>query len=565
MRIILVNWARIWDGATGGGGVNGYCQSLALRLSSMGHEVVSLCGGTAYTESPADCHVRRHKDWMGIRVFEVYNSPVLAPSAAQMADPDGEVRSPILEEVVAAFFRVVQPDVVHFHNIEGFSAGCVSAAKAAGAATVFSLHNYHTICPQVYLMQRHRVPCRDFENGHACARCVEMVDPAVERATRLEMGFDGPKAYVPLSVKTAAKTVPEKTPTLNALKGELLSAVGLKREEPTRDADPAGDSVVFDAAAPLAAMPGGGKEDTRGKSRYLLEELKPRQWPDPADVEWQPLDNDPLPEPPSDREPNAYGCRRAAMIAMLNGCDRVLAVSDFVRLKFEALGVERERISTVHIGAWINDVAARHQELVFAPPAFADEPDRPIRLVFIGFNHWYKGLGMLADALELLTPRYLGKLDLHISALGGETIEWRFRRLEPRLARLTFHLGYEYHDIPWICGGKDLGVVSSVWWDNGPQTVFEFAACGVPVLGARLGGIPDFVKHDENGLLFRGNDRYDLARTLVRVIREPTILDRLRTRVKPPKSVAAHAQEMENVYAQCVSSPAGAGVGGEPT
>lgn len=68
MRIILVNWAKIWDGATQGGGVNGYAQSLALELVEQGHEVVYLSGGTAFvpgdvkpdgSATPGECAVRR--------------------------------------------------------------------------------------------------------------------------------------------------------------------------------------------------------------------------------------------------------------------------------------------------------------------------------------------------------------------------------------------------------------------------------------------------------------------------------------------------------------------------
>ena len=91
-------------------------------------------------------------------------------------------------------------------------------------------------------------------------------------------------------------------------------------------------------------------------------------------------------------------------------------------------------------------------------------------------------------------------------------------------------------------------MVPSVWWDNGPQTVFESLTCGVPVLGAELGGIPDSITHGVNGLLFRGNDRFDLARRLAEVVREPAMLDRMRANVRPGKSIASHAVEMETMY-----------------
>src|SRR5690606_18088241 len=138
------------------------------------------------------------------------------------------------------------------------------------------------------------------------------------------------------------------------------------------------------------------------------------------------------------------------------------------------------------------------------------------------------------------------------------SIEYRFRRMEPRLARLRYHEGYEPPDIPWICGGQDIGVVPSVWWDNGPQTVMEFLACGLPVLGAEIGGIPDFVTQGVNGLLFRANDRFDLARTLAKLIDEPELAGRLRAGVRPPKTMEAHAAELEQIYREGVCSEAAA-------
>ena len=58
----------------------------------------------------------------------------------------------------------------------------------------------------------------------------------------------------------------------------------------------------------------------------------------------------------------------------------------------------------------------------------------------------------------------------------------------------------------------------------------------------------DLVHHAENGLLFRANDRYDLARTLVRLTREPELVDRVRAGVRKPKGMIEHATEMEKLY-----------------
>lgn len=239
---------------------------------------------------------------------------------------------------------------------------------------------------------------------------------------------------------------------------------------------------------------------------------------------------------------------------MLNRCDRVLAVSRFVQEKFISMGLEADRVETLPIGSRITEVVAGNGELIFTPRPFAEDPNRPIRLAFLGYNNHYKGIAVLADALELLTPEYLRRLSITVHAHQGQSAQWRFERLRPRLADLTYQYAYDYSDIPWILGGKDLVVVPSVWWDNAPQTVFEAFGCGVPVLGAELGGIPDFVQHGHNGLLFRGNDRYDLARRLVEIVREPRTLDRLREGVRPPKSMPEHAREIETLYTGLLSS-----------
>lgn len=534
MRIVLVNWARIWDGAAHGGGVNGYCQAIALEFVKRGHEVISLCGGTAFEPAPGSpdpgpCRIQRHDDWLGIRVYEVVNSPVLAPSLAQFRSPGAEIEGPVLEGHIQRLMGELLPDAVHFHGLEGFTAGCIRAVRAGASAAriCFSLHNYHTICPQVYLMQGHRRPCFSFNNGQACDGCIPSVDPAVERR-RLAAGSATPAEF------QWSRSAPR-------------SATGWRKAIP---------SFLRKDGAPQQGFAQPALEgERRGRTPEIMQERRPHPWSEaglsiPA---WRPLLNIIDPEPTASAPPNEYATRRDAMIGALNECDTVLAVSDFVARKFQSLGVRPNRLRTLHIGTRMCEITARRPEAIIAPPPIDPTRPRPIRLAFMGYHNWYKGLPMLADSLELLTPEVLGSIHLHVLALGGEQMEPQLRRLEPRLAALTLSFGYAQDDLPWLIGGMDLGVVPSVWWDNGPQTVMEFLACGVPVLGADLGGIPDFIQDSKNGLLFRGNDRWDLARRLAEVVRAPSVLTGLRSSVRPPKGIAEHASELEAVYLDRVS------------
>lgn len=508
MKVVLVNWAQVWDGAAMGGGVNGYVQSLATELSRRSHEVISLCGGTSYrsdsergNSTSSKCHIVRHPDWQGIRVFEVINSPVLAPSIAQFREPLTELEAPILEHQIHRLIEWLKPDIVHFHSLEGFSTGCVDAARRSSSTPrlLFSLHNYHTICPQVHLMQEDRHPCFSFAEGAACSECIPAVEPDEWRRYR------------------------EATPTGSERALVVTAPVD-----------------VSDPLPPVGA-------DFRGHPSYRRDPRRQvRSGYDATPItDLLPLLNTVEPDPLSPTPTHPYGRRRAAMIAMLNRCDRVLAVSDFVARKFESLGVLPAVISTVHIGTRIADIATASTPRSIR---VAGSPHGPVRMAFLGYNSWNKGLPMLARALERLPPDVLSNIDLSIFATGGGSLEEQFKLVRPHLARLHLRDGYSFEEVPDLVHDIDLGLVPSVWWDNAPQTVMEFLACGIPVLGAALGGIPDFVRDGENGLLFRGNDPADLARILCDVVGDPGRICILQRNVTRPKGMVEHTDELEALY-----------------
>jgi glycosyltransferase involved in cell wall biosynthesis len=85
----------------------------------------------------------------------------------------------------------------------------------------------------------------------------------------------------------------------------------------------------------------------------------------------------------------------------------------------------------------------------------------------------------------------------------------------------------------------------------------EYFACGIPVLAAALGGIPDLVRDGHNGWLFRGNDRFDLARRLAALAADPGQIAKTRANVTPPRSMAEHVTELEALYRRCREAGAG--------
>ncbi len=65
--------------------------------------------------------------------------------------------------------------------------------------------------------------------------------------------------------------------------------------------------------------------------------------------------------------------------------------------------------------------------------------------------------------------------------------------------------------------GSAFVVVPSEWYDNLPMIVCQAFAAGKPVIASRINGIPEFVKHEENGLLFSPGNAAELLLSMRRL------------------------------------------------
>lgn len=75
-----------------------------------------------------------------------------------------------------------------------------------------------------------------------------------------------------------------------------------------------------------------------------------------------------------------------------------------------------------------------------------------------------------------------------------------FGHVEPRLGTrllrspaVVLHGSYEASDLDRILDDVHVGLVPSVWEEAYAYVGVEFLAKGIPVLGSRIGGIPDYV------------------------------------------------------------------------
>jgi glycosyltransferase involved in cell wall biosynthesis len=134
--------------------------------------------------------------------------------------------------------------------------------------------------------------------------------------------------------------------------------------------------------------------------------------------------------------------------------------------------------------------------------------------VYLGRLVPEKGVGTLVRAAAQARVR------LRIVGTGPE---------EPNLRQLAAELGGDVEFAGYLSGAALHAAISSAravvvpseWYENAPLSVLESSALARPVIGADIGGIPELIRPDETGFVFRSGDVDALADVLTRAQRLP--------------------------------------------
>ena len=146
------------------------------------------------------------------------------------------------------------------------------------------------------------------------------------------------------------------------------------------------------------------------------------------------------------------------------------------------------------------------------------------RVLMFGRMEAYKGLDVLLAALRLLVARNVD-IELRLAGDGPE-----LQRLAPAfaaLAQCSIRRGFVPRGDA-MSEFRDAAVVVVPYTEATQSGVVAAAfAHGRPVIASRVGGLPDFVRHGENGLLVPPGDPTALADAIEVVARDRTLLQRL--------------------------------------
>ncbi len=192
----------------------------------------------------------------------------------------------------------------------------------------------------------------------------------------------------------------------------------------------------------------------------------------------------------------------------------------------EDAGFDEARVSVVHNGV---DAAAIAAEVAATDGAALREkhsiPADAVVLGTVGRLVADKGVDVLLRAVAALDSRYPA---LHCVIVGDGPDEARLRAVasEHGLAHRVTFAGFAEDPYPWLAA-FDIFVMPTLLEAFG-MAALEAMAAGLPVVASNVGGLPEVITDNSDGLLFEPGNVSSLCDTLGWMLSEPALDARLR-------------------------------------
>ena len=173
--------------------------------------------------------------------------------------------------------------------------------------------------------------------------------------------------------------------------------------------------------------------------------------------------------------------------------------------------------------------------------------DGKVRFCYFGNILPLKGIHLLIDAFKGL-PR--GKADLTIYGSRNPWTEVYYDQLKDQANGFSveFRGPFKRENLAEALKDQDVAVLPSICPESFSFIIREANSLGLPVIGSRIGAIPEAIKDGENGFLFEPGNIKELRDCMVKFIEAPDLLQKMAVKMPKVKSIAEHASELEEIY-----------------
>jgi len=235
----------------------------------------------------------------------------------------------------------------------------------------------------------------------------------------------------------------------------------------------------------------------------------------------------------------------------------IIAVSREIRRRLiEQEGMPSDRISVIMNA--LPPASEQHKSI---------QPDLPAALrngLLVGVAARLqpeKGVAYFLEAAAHVL-QFLPEVHFLVMGDGPQRKELQAYVEQPGVQEHVHFLGFRL-DARAIIGLLDVLVVPSLS-EGTPLVTLEAMSAGVPVVASAVGGIPEQVRHQSEGILVPPGDALALGEAVLRLLQNPTWMQQLgeagRQRALSHFSFTTMLQETENVYRATLGWPPGSDI-----
>ncbi|MFQ9298146.1 MAG: glycosyltransferase family 4 protein [Clostridia bacterium] len=195
----------------------------------------------------------------------------------------------------------------------------------------------------------------------------------------------------------------------------------------------------------------------------------------------------------------------------------IITPSVFYKNKFIEDGVKEDKIDAIH-----NFIDLEDYNLQVETDGYA---------LYSGRLAKEKGILNLVEAFTNLIKNSKGNeklngIRLYIAGDGPERENIEKKIKDSKLENRIVLLGYlNQKDLREFTRKCSFLVIPSIWYENGPYSVIETQAIGKAIIGANIGGIPEMVQDNVNGLIYEYDDINELEDKMKKLFESPELVD----------------------------------------
>jgi glycosyltransferase involved in cell wall biosynthesis len=234
----------------------------------------------------------------------------------------------------------------------------------------------------------------------------------------------------------------------------------------------------------------------------------------------------------------------------LSRVNRFIAVSQQTKQDWVNYGYAADAIDVVYNGTDIEKFQPAAESVRRQMRQDWGVPEEAPLISYVGRIDSMKGLETLIQATAHLTQQganpYLllaGKPVVHYSFVTRRESEEEGMKYQRSLEQMAAALGVgdrvqflgHLPNPVALYQASDVSVLPSVWQEPFGRSIIESLACGTPVVGSRIGGIPEVLTGEFVNHLFQPEDAQDLAQHLAQVMhwrqQDPGLGDRAQQHV----------------------------------